>query len=181
MKSVLIIAATAALAAAAWATPSKAVEEDFEGSRFPPPGWTKSGEGKWYWENPGGYAKGCAWCGAYPDESRTILASPLFRVNKGTALRIEFRYHTYGGGEASRYILAGRWWYYVTYEDDWVKFDQFTLPFPAGGEYRVEFKIYVAGGSFSDFGNWYLDDVLITRDNVAVDPASLGRVKALFK
>ncbi len=93
MKRVLIIAVAAALAAAAFATPPKAVEEDFEGSRFPPPGWTTSGKGTWEWKNPGGYGRGYAEAAPFT-ESEARLASPLFRVNKGTTLRVEFRYRT---------------------------------------------------------------------------------------
>lgn len=94
MKKVLVIAAVTALAASASATPRKAIDEDFEGSKFPPTGWTTYGEGTWYWKNPGGYARGYAEAGEVPDESWTALASPLFRVTKGTTLRVEFRYRT---------------------------------------------------------------------------------------
>ena len=181
-----LVIAVPAVALAAWvlATPPKAVEEDFEGSQFPPPGWRKSGEAIWYWKNAGGYAEGYAECGSF-GEARASLETLLFRVNKGTALRVEFLYRAYSGGmsEAGCYlIIYGRWWRSIdSYRLNWTKFDEFTPLFPVGGEYRLEFRLRVSGGSHGAMGKWFLDDVLITRDNVAVDPTSLGRVKALFR
>jgi hypothetical protein len=60
-------------------------------------------------------------------------------------------------------------------------FDEVTTPFEAGGEYEAEFVLSVAGGSYSVWAQFDIDDVVITRQNVGVDPTSLGRVRALFR
>jgi hypothetical protein len=182
MKKAYNIIVALAVAAAAWATPPKAVDEDFEGSQFPPPGWTQSGSGSgsWSWTNPGGYARGYASAG-FTQNVTTSLFSPTFHVNRGTRLRVEFRYRTDGFTEVSRKVVVAGWQKSVGYKQSWTKFDEFTTPTAAGGDYKFEFRLYItSGGSHGYHGIWEIDDVLITRDNVDVAPTSIGRVKALY-
>jgi hypothetical protein len=180
MKRFLALALLAV--APALANPPTAVDEDFGGSQFPPSGWTVDGESRtWSWEDGGGYAKGVAECGAAPDSGWTALYSPPFRVNKGTTLRVQFRYRTYCVEYETRYVRIGTWRKFMGWGQEWMDFDEATTAFEVGGEYQAEFVLSVAGGSYAIWAEFDVDDVVITRQNVGVDPTSLGRVRALFR
>jgi len=175
--------ATLALGAAAAATPPTAVSEDFSGSEFPPAGWTTegSGEGYWHWSNAGGYAKGECFPAMYADLT-TSLKSPSFHVSAGTRLHVRFRYFAQFSGEgAALHVYVGTWYAYIPYAESWAWYDADTDVYGTGGTLRGEWRISGNGGSHGNTGSWYIDDVLITRYNTAVAPASLGRIKALYR
>lgn len=173
----------AVVAAAASATPPTAVSENFGGSQFPPTGWTTegSGQGNWSWSNPGGYARGTCYPMMYENLS-TSLKSPPFAVSNGTILHVRFRYYAAFSGEGcALYVRIGSWYRYITYAPSWTWIEENTTVFTATGNLRVEWQISGNGGSHGNTAAWYIDDVLITRDNTAVEPHSLGRVKVIYR
>lgn len=176
----LALAAAAGLAAA---TPPEAVREDFEGSSFPPAGWEAegSGTGTWNWYNGGGYARGVVNVPPF-GEVQTSLYTYGFQVTRGTLLQIRFIYKTDGFTEGRRYVRLGGWSQYVpyTYDHQWTQFTGSTTP-TESREYKLEFYFSLSGGSHGMSSVWDLDDVVVTRDNVGVAPASLGRVRALYR
>jgi hypothetical protein len=183
MKYVLIIAVAAALAAVAAATPRLALSEDFGGGQFPPAEWTTegSGSGNWSWTNPGGHARGNVSVAPFGNV-KTKLKSAPFRVSAGTALYVLFRYKTDGFTEVKRYAVIGEWRKSVPYtaNHQWTLFTEDSTPM-GPGVYRLEFEMSLSGGSHGMGGVWDIDDVQVIRRNAAVDPTSLGRVKALFR
>jgi hypothetical protein len=172
-----------AAAATTWANPPTAVSEDFAGAQFPPAGWTTegSGQGNWSWSNPGGYARGYC-CPVQYEYLNTILKSPYFNVNAGTSLHVRFRYYTvYGGEGAQMHVYIGPWYVYLPYAAAWTWMEEDTTVYGAPTSLRAEWRIYGNGGSHGNTAYLYIDDVSITRNNAAVEPASLGRVKTMHK
>ncbi len=172
-----------AMAAAAWATPPKVVDEDFKGPQFPPEGWTTegSGSGTWSWTNPGGYARGNVSVPPF-GYVKTSLKSHGFQLDVSTRLRVQFRYKTDGFTEVKCYVVIGNWREAVRYtpSHQWTPFDEYSTPFQRG-VYKIEFEMSLTGGSHGMGSAWDLDDVILTRDNVGVERTSLGRVRALYR
>ncbi len=195
MKRVLIIAITAALAAAA-ADATDFVNEKFEGS-FPPPGWTTKYEGtaSGYWtQREGGpwgkYAQGIV--SSYEQGYvRITLMSPEFNVKANTKVYYFFhhRFEWYGHStvETDFYIAyvpphSGNLIDFgLGVDGEWGSSTGWKV-FGLSGRVKAYWRVWVtnywrqAGGALS------LDNVVISdEDPSAVSPASLGRVKALFR
>lgn len=194
MKTVLIIAVAAALAVTALAFDF--VREGFEGPTFPPAGWKMECNGTSWVRRVNGPWGSYAHVGAYcaDDEVRsTNLYTYGFGLPAQTEIYYGFYYSLDGGGTGGG--LSAR--FYITYVD------------PPGG-YLVN-RDFLNGASWEYFSgsafnrsaarvkaSWQiwclaepkyymwidvdLDRVTITDgDPHAVAPASLGKVKALFR
>jgi hypothetical protein len=172
----LIITASAASAATY-------VSQDFEGSTFPPTGWTTYGTGNWSWVNGGGNAYGTAGANRF-ETANAHLQSPDFNVEAGKVLRIRFRYTsstTGSPGSAYRWAVFSGGWSKMIMATTWTQVDELTNPVETTGSYCFKFDINVNGGAYTGGGaTLRVDDVLVTDREAAVAPASLGRVKAAF-
>ena len=195
MKTVLIVSFAAAFAAAAGA--KDFINEDFEGA-FPPPGWKTVIYGSAGWEKSevgahwGFYARG----GASSREaglSRATLASAEFNVKAHTKYFYRFDYDAGDNGHGS----AGWEFYIKRVEPRGGNFLYVNLPVPESpwverrgifyatvdarvkACWRVWVECYWRGHS----AIFKVDRVIISEEKrfPAVAPASLGRVKALFK
>lgn len=97
-------------------------------------------------------------------------------------MHVRFRYYAAFSGEGySLDLHFGSWYKYIPYSSLWAWIEDDTTAFAVAGNLRVERQISGNGGSHSNTAAWYIDDVLITRNNMAVMPASLGRVRGLFR
>lgn len=189
MKRYLTIGvALAAAAASAGATTFLA--EDFEGTAFPPTGWYVTTHGPWgngWWERVAGgpagyYAFGAARGGTQGFGCR--LWSPFFPVTAGTNIYYRFDYYR---TIVASYSIAVFW-----LRDSIGNASSWELPATQWSTYTGTYLITRTG---SYCGAWEtiaiatspyystlsIDDVLIADEPfVAVTPASLGRVKALY-
>ncbi|MGD8718193.1 MAG: hypothetical protein PVH29_05155 [Candidatus Zixiibacteriota bacterium] len=186
MRLRISFAALAATAALCAATPPAFVEEDFEGSQFPPEGWTASGSGSdWGWSNPGGYADGYATSTVASTASCRIY-SPPFYLEGAQRVRATFRYVATGSGGAptdhaiyftgngvcaSSLPKTTGWEYY-----EWVSPSAWAYT-----DFRIGWVATVYSPYNSGTGILRLDDVEIVLYNVGVSPTSIGRVKALYR
>jgi hypothetical protein len=187
-KGFITIAAVTMMAAAAFPTPTKIVEEDFEGSQFPPRGWGKYGLCFRTWEGGNYYAD----CDARSPYYNARIWTYTFALERGTRIKIKFRYRN--GYEGSEY-----WWhsevelikgypFYPVWSLElalcrtWGLFDYFTEHVT---ETRTDYRVMweVACNPYNGTPRAWLsfDDVLVTRDALSVEPTSLGRVRALYR
>ena len=194
MKKVLIIAVAGALAAAVGA--KDFINEDFEGA-FPPPGWKKVIYGDAHWdkstrEGPWGfYAAGTAKSWEY-ESSRATLSSAEFNVKAHTKYyyRFDYKANEYGNGSAGcefyikRVEPPGGTFLNVNLPWclDWVErrgVFYATVDARVKACWRVWVECYWRGGE----AGFRVDRVIISDEKrfPAVAPASLGRVKALFR
>jgi hypothetical protein len=189
------IAATAALLAAAAANGAYYyLNQNFEGSWLPP-GWsiqtaTPNGNAGWAQvTGPYGYcARGFAYSYYYQYPCYGFLYSPNFYVPAGTTLYYRFDYaRTYGGSSGSTgagfYLYRGTSPVYMRSLDgltDWTVASGST-PINTAGSYYGMWMIKAAGTGLN-YTYLYLDNVALSDELVeAAAPASLGRVKALFR
>ena len=184
LSALALVCLVAAGSTAAAAPANTYLSEDFEGATFPPTGWSTYGTGSWSWVNGGGNAYGTA--GANPFESAAgNLVSPSFDVEAGKALRIRFRYisSTFGyPGSAYRWAILSSGWSEMLMASTWTQVDETTDPLETGGLQQLRFNIAVNGGAYTGGGGTLrVDDLLVTDSDSPVAPASLGRVKAIFK
>jgi hypothetical protein len=196
MKRVLIIAVAAVIGAAAWA--DDFVREGFEGSTFPPawwkvkrggdfPGnWVPGSGGPW-----GAYTRGWAASGDC-ESSWATLSTYVFKVPAQTEIYYCFYYDLDGGGNGWFEAI-----FYIEYVDPpggYLVEKRFHTPVRwqcvsgravIGSTARVKavWHVYAVADWRYECGlDFLLDRVTITdEDPAAVAPASLGRVKALFR
>jgi hypothetical protein len=184
-KRLLLVAALAVAAAGGATTPPPVLEEDFEGSKFPPTGWTVNGYGVWGWSNPGGYAEGYARIepGKY---SGCRITSRPFRLNAAARVRAEFRYETamYGGAQAHHFIYLSREGFEygasLPRTNGWEKYAWLSPIAPYGVDLKIFWRVDVSHPYNGGTGIFRLDDVVFTAYNIYVAPTSIGRVKALY-
>lgn len=184
-KRFWLVVAAAAAAAAVATTPPPFVDEDFEGSRFPPARWTVDGSGDWGWSNPGGYADGYA-TSTVGHTASCSITSPPFPLEGGARVRAVFRYVATGRGSAPTdhaiYLRGGGHHMANTLPkaSEWSKYEWLSPSAPASDDFRISWVATVYSPYNSGTGILRLDDVVITLHNAAVAPTSIGRVKALY-
>ncbi len=194
MQRLTFIAVALILPAAAFGT--YYLNEGFEGSQFPPPGWKKkqTGSGIIWYRNGGGpwgyYADG----GGEPPvgtEGSATLESPPINWEKGKTLYYHFKWRFGIGGS-----MGGNAGFYLTYADtqhqlvswrvrfNWPDWDTLyasvvvTRTAPIIAKWQVD-AWSVGMVTSIDFN---VDGVKITDESMAaVEPSSLGKVKALFR
>ncbi|NIT35537.1 MAG: hypothetical protein GTN49_03385 [candidate division Zixibacteria bacterium] len=184
-KRFWIVAALAVAAAGGATTPPPVLEEDFEGTKFPPEGWTVGGFGVWGWSNPGGYAEGYArntpgtW-------SRCRITTRPFRLDAAARVRAAFRYETieYGGADAHYSIYLTREGFQygeaLPRTTGWEKYEWLSPLAPYGVDLKIFWDTVVSHPYNYGTGIFRLDDVVFTAYNIFVAPTSIGRVKALY-
>jgi len=205
MRTTALVMTTTLLLASALLGATRAgavyyLDERFEGTHFPPPGWKKVNNGG-SWSRLSGpppnlaYAEGIAmvnepslWSRATPPEGS--LVSPPLSVPAATTLYYRFIY---------RAMMAARFPPYcefsICYADNGERFvDVFLDPLQyeweevsgsvsaAGGRtilavWRVACSSIPPAGTIFDIDNCQISDEVMT----AVAPASLGRVKAIYR
>jgi hypothetical protein len=185
LYAIPIILALAA-AAAVQATPPPFVEESFEGSRFPPTGWTVDGSGDWGWSNPGGYADGYA-TSTVGHTASCSITSPQFYLDGGSRVRAAFRYVAtgYGGAPTDHAIYLRGGGHHIANKlpktSGWSKYEWLS-PFASAYDYfKISWVATVYSPYSSGTGVLRLDDVVITLYNIPVAPTSIGRVRALYR
>ena len=195
MKTVHALLITAVLASAASAT--YYLDERVEGTQFPPPGWVllKIGHATWYHERgaPGGGAYAFGYAGT-PETGSAMgwanLVAPPFTLPAPEILYYRFLYTT---DATTRTPPCGEFYlYYLDTGERLVDliFDDVVYPWeevmgstPAAGgraigaAWRTEYTLIIPGAFVFGVDTCQLSD----EDLTAVAPASLGRVKALFR
>lgn len=199
MRNVAIVIAMAATAASA-AGAAVYVDEDFE-SRWLPEGWStgKGGQG------PGSYETG--WIRqregpphnyhamAYGYAQRAMgyayLRTPNLNVPANTTVYYGYDYK-FGWTSTLLRFLAVMQCFHVGHStpfyegghqrrSSWEKV-RYHFTVPESSPFYVQWYIYVNAGSNPGSLNFWLDNVTLTDEEYhAVAPASLGRVKALFR
>ena len=184
-KAYAVVFALALAAAGAATTPPPLVEEDFEGSRFPPAEWSVDGSGDWRWSNPGGYADGYA-TSTVGHTAECSITSPSFYLDGGARVRAAFRYEAtgYGGAPTTHTIVFRGGGHHMGYTlprtTGWRNY-LWTSPFaPAYDYFCISWVATVYSPYSSGTGILRLDDVVVRLDNTFVVPTSIGRVKALY-
>jgi hypothetical protein len=204
MRTTLLLVVAAALLASAAARATYYLDERFEGAEFPPAGWQVSHtkNAGWYhgWESPPGtYCYAAATAHGPPESTRGLetaaLIAPTFTVPAPTVLYYRFVYRlnfSNRGGLRLPLDGGGFYLYYVDTGERLVDLDFYELAYPwkeVNGSVAVAANRplaaawYVAYGLPGPGGVWFdVDTCQICDENLtAVAPASLGRVKALFR
>ena len=196
MKRVLIIVIGATFAAAT-ADATDFVNEDFEGTLFPPSGWTTKGEGtaSGSWTERGGGPWGRFADGQVVSYEqgyvRITLMSYEFDLKANTKVYYGFDYRFQYGGNytdvgADFYIAyvpspGGNLVYCRLPGSGWTYFSGYVVN-THEARVKAHWRIWVSNSFRYAGGALWLDNVVISdEDPSAVAPASLGRVKALFK
>jgi hypothetical protein len=185
-KAALVLIPLAAAATLCGAAPLIFVEEDFEGSQFPPEGWSVHGMGDWGWSNPGGYADGYA-TSTVGSTASCSIRSPWFHLEGARRVRAVFRYVATGYGSAptdhSIYLVGGggSGGYTLPKAAGWEDYDWTSPPAWAYDDFRISWVATVYSPYNSGTGILRLDGVVLTLYNVDVSPTSIGRVKALYR
>ena len=195
MRTWLVVAAALALAAAAAA--KDYVNEDFEGS-FPPAGWTASYEGNnsGRWEQLGGGPGGCYVHGSVSSWQEGLVAttfmSPGFNVKGNTTVYYRFDYGLWGNGHG---VEGGE--FYIVYAQtparrlqyreleglpSWAEFTG-SAAVSADDRFKACWRVWADDYWRYHFAFLMFDDVIISDQprHPAVEPASVGRVKALYR
>lgn len=184
-KAYTVVFALALAAAGGATTPPPLVEEDFEGSKFPPEGWSVNGSGDWAWSNPGGYADGYA-TSTVGRRAECSITSPSFYLNGGARVRAAFRYEAtgYGGAPTTHTIVFRGAGHHMGYTlprtTGWRNYLWTSPSAPAYDYFRISWVATVYSPYNSGTGILRLDDVVVRLDNIPVAPTSIGRVKALY-
>lgn len=193
MKTVLIIASlTAALAHAA-----AYVDENFEGG-VPPARWTssKSGSGAgWDPEEAGPWGKyAVGWASSSASAERWAKMNTYsFDVPANATFTFRFDYkYGHGGFEAENRATFSL--LYATQPEEVFTSHPITLTStwrvfngnpssPRGGLMKARFEVWVRNRHPQHVAvyAWDVDNVVITASEPAVEPTSLGRVRALFR
>jgi hypothetical protein len=186
MRKTFGLVTALAAAAAVYATPPPFVDEDFEGARFPPTGWTVDGSGDWGWSNPGGYADGYA-TSTVGHTAECSITSPQFYLDGGTRVRAAFRYEAtgYGGAPADHAIVLRGGGYHMAYglprTTGWRAYEWLSPFAPAYDYFRISWVATVYSPYSSGTAILRLDDVDVRLYNISIAPTSIGRVKALYR
>ena len=193
MKRVLIIAVAAALAAGALA--ADFVREGFNGSTFPPARWyvelDGSRPGSWRREAGGpwgAYALGNAFSTRYEEGSSAVL-STYFDLPARTVIYYGFYYRAQGQGNYAinfRITYLGMSGGYLVSpipleNTNWKYLSGFAFN-PTATFVKAVWSVSCGPSAGTSYAVLGFDRVTITdEDPYAVAPASLGRVKALFR
>jgi hypothetical protein len=190
MKKIMTLAlASFALAAVAgvWAVEPR-LWEDFERKNFPPQGWRTEGN-ETVWTRGAGthnyYARGnlvvergSSWASLV---TRDFALAASGKIN----LRVLYIAGLQGYGDGARTVALRRgtnvlWKRELTAPGSWTKLNETLGPFRRGGDFNLEFK--VTGSTSSIVTVWlYVDDIHVRECETAVEPTSLGRVRALYR
>ena len=199
MKTVYAILIAALLASTASAT--YYLDERFEGSQFPPAGWEllATTHANWYQQSgpppDGAYAFGYASTPETRDATAYAnLVAPSFILPAPGTLYYRFRYTTTATTRAlpGRSVAGEFYLYYVDtseplvdliFDDVIYTWEEATGSTPAAGgrairaAWRVEYGLTIPGAFIFCVDTCQVNDEPMT----AATPASLGRVKALFR
>jgi hypothetical protein len=177
------------------------VQEDFEGTTFPPAGWTtdSAGYGQWSANWIRGvsygnhYAQGsCSFFYAFSG-ARTFLYTPYFSLAAGTALTISYNGGVDdGSGSTSSFFLwdskTTRWTGLIPMmEDDKPeKRSLETTPVPESGTYRIAWMAWCDQNPYYPAMGMmvWVDNVRVTtflKCTSDIEPTSLGRIKSAYK
>jgi len=196
MRTYLGVVVASALTAAS-AVGLDYVNEDFEGS-FPPAGWTTAygGTGNASWSQASGgpegkYASGSA--SSFGDGLVwATFMSPEFNVKGNTTVYYRFDYGLWGNGHG---VEGGE--FYIVYADEparrlqyreleglpsWAEFAG-SAAVSADDRFKACWRVWADDYWRYHFAFLFIDDVIIADQprHPAVEPASVGRVKALFR
>jgi hypothetical protein len=186
--AVAVFAAAAAAAGAVYY-----LDERFEGTQFPPPGWTVANYNGVTWSQgtggpQGKYARGFGnpplYSGGY-----AVLESPSMNIPQGRTAYVRFGYYLYLTGpppssyfyllypDTGEYLIT----WHPTIMSSWLFYTGNAVVSrnaPVKGRWRV-YLITAPSQALVDFR---VDTAQISdEDLTAVLPASLGRVKAIYR
>ncbi len=193
MRNVVIVIAMAAAAASA----KDFVNEDFEGT-FPPPGWTTAyeGNGSARWSKGTGGPWGCYASGSVSSWEqglvRATFMSPEFNVKANTKTYYRFDYGHFDNGHG----VGGAEFYITCVEPPGADLVYTNLEVPPkwierSGEFSstVDVRVKACWRVWAN-NNWRYHFSFLMFDNVIISderrfpgvaPASLGKVKALYR
>ena len=149
--------------------------EDFEGTKFPPEGWSKEQYGYSYWRRAEDESRNFYAEGYTADGRATYLYTPNIYSASGQKIKVSFRYRYIDRYYLTAKIVLGRysknpfsttsgWWKYS---------------FVVSGPINSNMYFYLFGEpSFG--GGLDIDDVEVKKCFTTVEPNSLGKIKALY-
>jgi hypothetical protein len=173
------------------------VQQDFEGTTFPPVGWTTSSGGHGFWsgswtritEGDNHFAQGNCAAQSSSSGGRILLFTPNFYLTTGSVLTISFNGLWYADpyGTGVNFALANSQivvWTGVLPEDGQFKERTYTTsPVPANGNYHMVWMCY-CDNYMTAWGLIQIDNVVIStvqKSTNSTESLSLGRIKSAYK
>jgi hypothetical protein len=171
------------------------VQENFSGTGFPPPGWTIDNGSNCSWYLEGGYAEGHVSLPTGPSSGSGNFLSPVFTLCEGDTCLVDFLSRQFWEPYAPLSPSGGGWkislrldnldiWYqYLQISGPWVPTSVEIPISTSSSNYRFCWRLYGMLGDYVSGRGIYIDvdDVLIRLTAVEVEPASLGRLKTLYR
>ncbi len=176
-----------ALAFASAAAARTIVNEDFEGSEFPPKGWIKmeAQNGDWVRKGAGGNHYAHGWVHSKGDLEDIVLQSYPFYVKAERVLTMTFRFSNWATGvfyADDVGVSCATFYRRMPYAKTWQPITWVMPPLLRGRYYDISFSASAWAAEGKEATIYFnVDDVRLTCCPPAVDPTSLGRVKALFR
>ncbi len=171
------------------------VQENFNGTEFPPPGWTIDNGTNCSWYPEGGYAEGHVSLPTGPSSGSGNFLTPEFALSAGDTCLVDFVSYRFWVPYAPSSPSGGGWqislrrhdvevWY--QYLDMTVAWTPTSVEIPiseTSSHYRFRWRLFgILGDNVSARGIYIdVDDVLIRMTASEVEPASLGRLKAIYR
>jgi hypothetical protein len=164
------------------------VQQDFEGTTFPPAGWSVVNYQPYsYWVRYSDAHTNCAFCSGILSSVTADLNAPNMNLNAGDLLTISFD-SKFTNAQATECLIILYWGSDLVWSDspDRKKqsYNSFTLPaITLTGSYYAQWAFPV-GFSNPPF-SLFIDNVVISRNmsgnQAQVQPSSLGRIKSAYK
>ncbi|UCH77447.1 MAG: hypothetical protein JSU81_06825 [Candidatus Coatesbacteria bacterium] len=161
--------------------------EDFERADFPPPGWHTEGK-ETAWTRGAGtnnhYARGNLVVERGTSWASLVTRNFALKTSGQITLRLHYIAGLQGDGEGKRTVTLRRgtnelWKTELTAPWSWTKLKVTLGPYRRGDNYNLEFKVTGAASTIATV--WlYVDNLHVRECETAVEPTSLGRVKALY-
>jgi hypothetical protein len=172
------------------------IDQGFEKERFPPPHWrigaSKPPYTNWTSEYAGGNWYACGHVGGANTQGGAVLITKKFDIAECARITFQFDFKTNKTG----YCLDERWrislineryfrrtiWSEELKAWTWKKFKR-TLPvdITPGDGFAVEWTVSGWTYDYESRIELAIDNVKVVETNTAVEPTSLGRVKALYR
>jgi hypothetical protein len=162
--------------------------EDFERLDFPPQGWYTQGN-ETVWSRGAGpynhYARGNLVVERGSSWASLVTRDFALKTSGQITLRLHYIAGLQGDGEGESTVTLrrgtiGRWEIALSAPRAWTKLKMTIGPYEKADNYNLEFR--VRGVTLSIATVWlYVDNLHLRECETAVEPTSLGRVRALYR
>ncbi len=188
MKKAMMLALALLVLAAVAAGVEPRLWENFERVNFPPKGWDTLGN-ETVWSRGAGthnyYARGNLVVERGSSWASLVTRDFALETSGKINLRVLYIAGVQGYGDGARTVALRRgtnvlWKKKLTAPRNWTKLNETLGPYRKGDDFNLEFKL--TGTTVSIVTVWlYVDDIHVRECATAVEPTSLGRVKALYR